>query len=183
MVTDQAGNRMVIYPENAAYSLDEQALIAILAETGLLGKPESANRFLPGERFLTLVCFLGCSPNVALEPGDDNRPYCRVDIYSSGNNIHCLTGSNTKMPRCPECKTELFATAINEKQQDCHLYDCKACQSRIDLTTLNWRKTAAFAHVWIEIQNIYEAEAVPHDDLLQQLKKHTEQNWKIAYLR
>ena len=174
---------MVIYPEQADLRVSQKSLISMLNTTGLLGAAETDTRFRPGNAFLELICFLGCSPNVALSPNQDNDPYCTIEVAASQDQIRCQFASNTRAPKCPVCRTNLSQLLCDEMLKPCYLQNCPECQTELDLTTLNWRKSAVFAQSWIEINNIFEAEAVPHDDLMQYLKKETGAVWKVAYLR
>lgn len=174
---------MVIYPEVADLSISLKSLVSILDATGLLGDAETDTRFLPGDAFLDLIYFLGCSPNVNLSPNQDNHPYCTIEVAASPDQIRCQFGNNTKVPKCPVCRIELSHLMDDKISKPCYLRQCPECHAELDLTTLNWRKSAVFSRTWIEIHNIFEAEAVPHDNLMQYLENETGRAWKVAYLR
>lgn len=179
----KAGNRMVLFPETADFFISEKTMVGILAGTGLLGEAETESRFLPGERFLSLVCFLGCSPNVELGPNQYNKAYCAIEVASSPDQVRCEFNIYTKAPKCPVCRREVSHPQHVEFSKPCNLHICSGCHSELDLSTLNWRKSAVFARSWIEIHNIFESEAVPHDNLMQHLENETGRAWKVAYLR
>ncbi|QLQ33783.1 MAG: hypothetical protein HZT40_21650 [Candidatus Thiothrix singaporensis] len=54
-------------------------LRACLQAVGLLGEPLGEGRYAVGEAFLSLVCFLGCSPDIELTPQAD-KPFCYVQL-------------------------------------------------------------------------------------------------------
>jgi len=49
---------------------------------GLLGAELAAGTFAVGEQFLSLICFLGCSPDIELSP-HAGKPFCYVQLPSN----------------------------------------------------------------------------------------------------
>ena len=161
--------KLYLYPENPDYQADLGVLTSLFKKLKLVGSFLSQNRYATGENFLSLFTFMGCSPNIELEP-QDNKPYCYIEIDSAAE-PQFTSGKNTKYPACPHCKTKLSNSS------------CSNCCENIDLTKLNWRKSAFIASSWITIGNIYELEAIPSDQLLDELEKETGMKWKPAYIR
>ncbi len=161
--------KLYLYPENPVHQIDMDNLTQQLKENALLGESLSSNRYATGDNFLSLFTFMGCSPNIELEPQDD-KPYCYIEIESRSK-PHFIAGKNTKYPPCPHCKEKLDAQ------------NCIHCNKSVDLTKINWRKSAFISSSWICVGNIYELEAIPNDHLLNALKNETKLKWKVAYIR
>ena len=161
--------KLYIYPDNPDYQSDLTSLVPLLENIELIGNPLSENRYATGENFLSLLTFMGCSPNIELEPQDD-KPYCYIEICSTIK-PQFISSKNTKYPNCPHCKKPLKAII------------CSHCNESIIPNELNWRKSAFFASCWICIGNIYELEAIPSDQLLNALEKKSGIVWKPAYIR
>jgi hypothetical protein len=161
--------KLYIYPSKPDYQVNLIALASLLKNIMLTGKKLSEKHYATGENFLSLLTFMGCSPNIELEPQDD-KPYCYIEI-SSTEKEQFISGMNTKYPKCPHCKTSLTSIV------------CSHCNEQINPNELNWRKSAFVASSWICIGNIYELEAIPNDQLLNELQKETGLIWKPAYIR
>lgn len=166
----QAEFKLYLYPEDPDYCYDEKKLSLHLKESGFIDEKLSQNRFSVGGRFLSLLTFMGCSPDIELQPQEDSA-YCYVE-FTSATQPQFISGSNLKKAHCPQCKEPVSAPLM-----------CEHCKQRLDPATLNWRKTAFYASSWITIGNIYELEAIPSDQLLTILQKETTARWKPAYIR
>ncbi|MDD5391630.1 MAG: hypothetical protein PHE17_01290 [Thiothrix sp.] len=71
--------RLLLYP------LQETgvSVTPVLQTLGVLGAPLAAGVFATGEHFLDHLCFLGCSPDIELEP-QDNKPFCYIRVPMDG---------------------------------------------------------------------------------------------------
>lgn len=161
--------KLYLYPEKPDYQVDLDVLISLLKKLRLVGNFLSRNHYATGGNFLSLLTFMGCSPNIELEPQDD-KPYCTIEIDSS-KHAQFISGKNTKFPPCPHCRSKLDNPT------------CSNCNKPINPAKLNWRKSAFIASSWIIIGNIYELEAIPNDQLLNVLESETGVKWKYAYIR
>lgn len=165
--------KLMLYPNDASYKANMIELKGLLAEIGFIDKEISDKKITVGDNFLSLLTFMGCSPNIELEPQED-KPFCYIEINSSKKS-RFVWGSNLKKGQCSYCKGEV--SKISKKLQ------CPTCEKPLALSKINWRKTAFAAHNWITIGNIYELEAIPNDGLLNTLKAKTGVEWKPAYIR
>ena len=134
-------------------------------------------RYEVGDKFLSHLTFMGCSPNIELEP-QENKPYCYIEIEQI-EKPRFISGKNLKPAKCPHCKFSI-TKLICANSCACR---CENCHKTIDQEKLNWRKTAFYASSWITIGNIYELEAIPNDSLLNALENKTGIKWKVAYIR
>jgi len=179
-----ANHSLVLYAEHCQTKINHCELIGFLAQQGLIGQQEEAYRFQVGEKFLALLCFMGCSPAIELYPQANNQAYCYIEIpaFNENSKPQALISDKINIPRCPSCKTpqgqlvEKLRHAVIEK------YTCPHCQSNLIPAQLNWRKTAIFSPYRIIIQNIYEAEALPDGNFLTTLEKAFPANWRHAYI-
>ena len=177
----QAEFKLYLYPVDPQYELEIETLVSQLQEIQFIGKQHSEERFSTGDKFAALLTFMGCSPNIELEP-QENSAYCYIEIGLDNMPIF-ISGKNTKYPSCPHCKSKLkpdLEPKLESKQKS---VECLNCGKPIELRKLNWRKSAFIAKSWIAIGNIYELEAIPNDQLLDHLETWTGVKWKSAYIR
>ena len=179
----QAEYSLILYPSAPTFSISQEQLISILKEIELLGNQESQQRYQTGESFLSLLCFMGCSPDIELFPQKDDQPYCYLEIPKPTDVTQCVISKNVKVPRCPHCKADLIQLSKQLKQNCTQTANCYSCTKSIIPSQLNWRKTAFFAKNYILIGNIYEAEAIPDQKLLDSLEQSTQVPWLYAYIR
>lgn len=167
--------RLYLYPSTHKLVLSK-SIKPLLSHLQLIGEPipsQTDNRYATGDRFLSLLTFMGCSPTIELEPQDD-KPHCYIEIEQRDSPCF-ISGANIKPAKCPHCKANIttLKNALN----------CPHCHKKIAPETLNWRKTAFYAANWITIGNIYELEAIPNDHLFTALEEKTGAKWKAAYIR
>lgn len=146
----------------------------ILAEAKIIGENIEKNRFSLGDEFLSHFTFMGCSPDIELEPQNNGTPFCYLEIEEQEDNKF-VSGSNLKKAKCTHCKKSVSAPTSSSQ--------CPHCLETLELAKINWRKTAFVAKDWITIGNIYELEAIPNDQLLNILETKTGVKWKPAYIR
>lgn len=73
-----SSHHLVLFPTQTN-TPDNRALAACLSDLGLLGEALGNGCFSVGEEFLSLVCFLGCSPDIALEP-QSGKAFCYIQL-------------------------------------------------------------------------------------------------------
>ncbi|MGV6809033.1 MAG: hypothetical protein ACWA5U_04080 [bacterium] len=176
-----ANHSLVLYPTAYESPIDHRELIAWARQEGLVGQQEIEHRFQVGEQFLSLLCFMGCSPNIALYPqANSQQPYCYIEIPQPTKTV--LMSDKVKIPHCPHCKMKQDQLVKQLRQSQIKTYACPHCHSALIPEQLNWRKTAIFSPYRIMIQNIYEAEAIPDGNFLAQLEKVFPATWRYAYI-
>lgn len=180
----QANYALMLYPNDPHFSLSQKKLLPALASINLLGTAQTRQRYLVGEDFLSLLCFMGCSPQIELFPHKDTqKAYCYIEVPEATENTQSIISKNVKAPRCPQCKANL-GTWAQQLQQECiDTSCCPECGNMLTPHQLNWRKSAFFARNYIMVGNIYEAEALPEPKLLDHLENITHIPWKYAYIR
>jgi len=176
-----AREQLVLYPEDKDKAIAASDLIDFCQEQGLIGQQESDYRFQVGERFLSQLCFMGCSPNIELYPQANDGAYCYIDIPEPTDKV--LISQTPKIPRCPNCKTNLTWLPAKQNNLQLQSHVCPDCQHTINPSELNWRKSAVFAASRIVINNIFEAEAIPDGNLMSQLQQRFGGEWRYAYIK
>jgi hypothetical protein len=165
---------------------DEQGLILLLQNIQLISTPlDEQKHYLTGEKFLDLIAFMGCSPDIKLEPGEDKRPFCHIHLQLHADRIEFHCGNRPHTPRCPECSSpvNLWQTRIKSWLEDdaTALWECEACGIKAAPWNYNWRKSAGFGRCFIEIRNIFPKEAIPQQHLLDTLNSHYGIKWHYFY--
>ena len=169
---------LALYPTTQPF--DQAAIIEVLKANGFIGKQETANRYLAGDKFLDSIAFLGCSPDIAFEAEGD-KPYCYIELPQPASHKKFHFGKNTKAINCQKCSTCL--SDYSQVDQLNLSLVCANCQYNNPLSNYNWRKTAFLSQACILIGNIYPAEAVPNESLLNTLSTINADLWKYAYLQ
>ncbi len=162
--------KLHLYPVIPDLKINSNELRAILKRLQLISQKLAANRYSTGDSFLSHLTFMGCSPDIELEPQDD-KPYCYIEVESHLE-PQFVSGLNLKKAKCTACKENISTPLL-----------CPHCKTLLNPAKINWRKTAFFASCWITIGNIYELEAIPNDQFLDTLDTETGVKWKPAYIR
>lgn len=179
----QAEYSLILHSANPEIACEQSDLIKLLKDIQFIDLEETSSRFQIGEKFLQQMTFLGCSPAIELAPNGE-QAYVYVEVPDTLPVITFHSGKNLKFPRCPACKETLNTIATDIAQaKDINSLPCPSCQQAINPLQFNWRKSAFFGKSKILIGNIYEAEAVPNENLLSYLSELTGDNWKYSYIR
>lgn len=178
-------HRLVLYPTDIELAVNRQSLLQVLHETGLLGDEhdwQGEKHFLPGERFLEQVIFLGCSPYINLAPPESDAQgseYCHIGLAMDCSSPQFLGGDNVRTPRCPLCKEPL--ENWRDGLEDDSIFQCQQCGEKLLLSELNWRRSAAYARCSVQIWGVHDGEAVPSELLMTALAKLTGCKWAYFY--
>jgi len=162
---------------------EQDVLAATLHHLGLIGPltgSEHVAEFQVGEQFLRLVMFLGCSPQVLLDPelAEQGQAVCCIRLLSY-REVTLLTGKSKPAARCTKCRAAVELSAAGSFETR---YRCQQCGNASRLSDLDWRQGAGFGRCFIEINGIYPQEAVPSDKLLNALHAYSQRNWKYFYI-
>ena len=173
-------NRLLLYAGPGKSKLCRaQELEAHLKELGFIAEAceTGSNDYCTGKSFINLITFLGCSPDIALSPGDGD-PYCFVRLHDMTDEYRLYHGLNTRPPRCTVCQK------TRDDWQHCLQDDfCGQCSLDDRAGTLRWRRQAALSRLVMEVMNIYPHEAVPSSQLLTFLGDVSDVEWGYAYLQ
>lgn len=178
---------LVLCPEDPHWTPpDKESLVQLLQSIQLIGAPLNDQMyFLTGDKFLDLIAFMGCSPDIKLEPADDTQPFCHVHLMTSTGAIEFHSGNQTHVPRCPQCRSPVsdwkskIGSWLENRAEN--TWSCEACRHKAEPWQYNWRKSAGFGRCFIEINNIFPKEAAPQQQLLDTLHSHYGVNWHYFY--
>jgi hypothetical protein len=161
--------------------LTEEQFIADTIDIG------DEKHYRPGEEFMMLITFLGCSPMIATsEMESGGEQYCHIAFEGPLERPRYIVGDNIKIPRCPSCghRFDDWQTRLSEWQQRPEAeINCPECHGSIPITQLRWRKCAGFGRFFIKVWGIFESEAVPSPNLLASLKRASGVEWHHFYIR
>ena len=177
---------LVLCPVDPQWAVPETAdLVEKLRSTGFINKAlDGQNHFLAGDKFLDYIAFMGCSPDIQLEPEDNGKPFCAIHLHQN-ESIEFNRGAHTATPRCNSCGSAVhnWESIINawfdsDKSQ---LMECNSCHQRTAPWEYNWRKSAGFGRCFIEVSNIFPKEAIPQQHFLNELYAFSNVNWHYFY--
>jgi hypothetical protein len=185
-----AENILILVPGSFdAIPADRDTLLTALREKKFIGDAIEINgeqHYQPGEEFMMLITFLGCSPMIATGELDSGEQHCHVAIEGPWKQPRFIAGDNLKLPRCPNCghRYDDWQAVVNEWiAAPAATVTCPACAADSSVTQLRWRKCAGFGRFFIKVWGIFESEAVPSPNLLSLLKQHTGIEWQHFYIR
>jgi len=186
--------KLVLHPKQPLVSNSDRAgVVDALRSCGLIGADFQAGgvtHYRPGEHFLDLVVFLGCSPAVALEPTAGAEPvaavatFCNVRVDGPLAQTRFRPGVAAVAPRCPSCRASVDdwqRLVHNGRASGEERWRCSQCETAVALHALNWRHNAGFGRMFVDIWGIHPHEAVPADALMTCLHEHTDEQWTYCY--
>ena len=147
-----------------------------LSDIDLVRKNGNLDILPPGERLMEYINFLGCSPTL-----QSGQLECQVRIHVY-NKVTALGGESVESLRYPECRH-----IITDPQRLLHRafsqpnWVCSECGNSGNIKEINWRKSAGFSRLFIEISSIFPKEALPNDKLLALLHQFNQTSWSWFY--
>ncbi|MES9941655.1 MAG: hypothetical protein ABW104_01720 [Candidatus Thiodiazotropha sp. 6PLUC2] len=180
--------RLVLTPKNP-YQLPEnpEAIFSRLQEIGLIDTPlQTGHSYLPGEAFMQLITFMGCSPSIRLAPDDSDQPFCHLLLDGPYPRPKLIVGKNTLPPRCERCRKRLGdwqnTFKIWEAKGDGWQSECPHCGHLQDPATYDFKQSAGCGRFLLYLENIFPQEAIPAQSLLDSLKHSSkEEIWHFFY--
>jgi len=187
--------RLVLHPQDANYApASAETIQTLLQDIGFIGKasinPAASSlnsgiqpqTFLVGEKFLQLLTFMGCSPNINLAPTDEaDQDFCHIALSSIYTHPQFRSHERDVFARCPECgrREQHWQTALECWQADNSRtnYTCSHCAKNMSLYDLRWRQAAGFGRFFIDVFSIFPQEGIPTDKLLAALETISAQPW------
>ena len=180
MTKDTPSSALYLYPLSPEWHIDAQPLIETLRSIDLIENeiPTLENSFFIGDLFLHHVLFLGCSPAIQFAATDNNEKFTFIKLTFSDQTRMIHTVKQSRNPHCPKCTKTLKQWQELEKTA---MWTCPDCQETSPPHSFNWRRTAGFARVFIEITEIFPKEAIPQSSLLEKLHSLTGIEWDYFY--
>lgn len=174
-------SKLIFFPDSTEEPVNNHAFLETLIDSQFITENNQYNnQYLPGDNFLSLITFLGCSPNINLMPVEDEN-HCFITLYEPSPEPVCLGYTQTVNPKCPACKKRISEWKTPDWQTAGQLCHCDKCQKQTLYSELNWKHECGFARCGFEINHIYPHEAVPTDQLLEKLKQFSGVEWDYCY--
>ena len=172
---------LIIHPDDPEWFPDDfKEVITSLRNTGLISGniPGKDQSYFVGDKFLGLIAFMGCSPNINLTPQDNPDKFCFTRLITK-QEITALTSQHTHSPLCPHCQKP-EKDGLNMMTST--TLQCSSCGQTTAPWNYNWRKSAGFGRFFIELTEIYPKEAIPQPALLLELEQRHGTSWTYFYL-
>jgi len=174
-------SKLIFFPADTQDTISNEIITGALDEIQFIITPSHGdNHYLPGDNFLSLLTFLGCSPNINLSP-TDNEDHCHISLIKQTDNPQCLGYTRTCNPKCPHCTKRISNWKTGNWQLAGSTCLCDKCGMESNYDKLNWKQECGFGRCGFEVAHIYPHEAVPTDQLINALKKKTGFDWKYCY--
>ncbi len=175
-------SRLIICPRSISDKPQNISLIRqAIQDIGLIAEEFDDSKYYTGNTFLSLLSFLGCSPNINVSPKDGDN-YCYIKISNITDRAEILGHTRSVIPRCPYCKYKFKNwQSINNYKFAKTIIDCPECNTSLKISDLKWRLEGGYGLFYISIINIHPHEAVPSEKLLQTLEQTTGFAWHYFY--
>ncbi|CAK0781368.1 Formate dehydrogenase accessory protein FdhE [Gammaproteobacteria bacterium] len=166
---------------------DLSGLINGLAQIGLIGarlsdETDDGTAWSMGDRFLTLVTFLGCSPFVRIEPSSPgSRAFCHVRSLGPWRMPRAWISRLAGAPRCPACRTRYPSTISDLDSDPATSLNCP-CGLIAPLWQWDFKDRGGFGRWSLSLEDIFPNEALPGDELMAFLMERTGSSWRFFYL-
>ena len=173
---------LLLFPESFQPRPDADVVECALADLGMTGPPlGEAGYYLVGDRFIDHVSFLGCSPDIRLEPHADERPgeagFLHVSLKNLAGELSHRHGRHPRPPLCPECRKP--APGVDDISSP---YRCRHCGAAVPPLDLVWRDGEVVLQDAIEFIGVHPREGVPTEHFLAELARSTNCRWRYLYL-
>lgn len=165
-------------------------LVQALRELGLIAAPlpDQSLAWYAGADFLSLVIFLGCSPQVEFRPIDAGQAaagrFCHVHYQWQEAGPVFRSSAGRLQPRCSVCRgpLEVGQELVRDWPSGRVVTVCCAgCGRTLQAPELDWRQCAGFGRWFLEIWNIHPHEAVPTEALITRLEQVTDTPVRYFY--
>lgn len=182
-------NLLILHPADPEIAIEEAALVDPMRRIEFLSEAmdfRGVRHYRPGDEFLQLIIFLGCSPVVSLgEPGKTGKEFCHIGFREPAPEPVLFAGANAKTPRCPACRKpqDEWQDAFRSGEPAPKSWTCRHCGHIAPSRSMNWRQSAGIGRSFIMIWGIFEGEAVPSDQLMKTLEEIGHGPWSYFYYR
>lgn len=174
-------SKLIFFPKSTTEIIGNKTLMQSLIKSQfIIVDAHKNNHYLPSERFLSLITFLGCSPNINLFPVD-GEDHCFISFIEASEQAICVGHTNTVNPKCPACTKRITNWQTTNWQLARKICTCDKCQQQTPYADLNWKQECGFARCGFVVNHIYPHEAVPTDQLLDLLKQVSKFDWDYCY--
>ena len=168
---------LFLYPTREAEPpTGQEQVIHHLADIGLIKGFSQRKSLEPGEKLLEYINFLGCSPT--LHSGELE---CRIRVhhFTTAQAMGGQSIGTLRFPRCRHLIANPSATVMSINTDAGWV--CPECGNAGTFHQINWRRSAGFASLFVEIRSIFPREALPNELLLGRLQLLIPGDWAWFY--
>lgn len=194
ILNTQSLPRLVLYTSvDTGGNPELKILQSALQNMGFMGEAlwqQPLAGFTVGDKFLSQLMFMGCSPFIELEParvlsGDEQPKFCFIRILPVKDKprlFHAgVLNDDVLMPRCPGCRKVIRHISQSLSRQYPEVLACPHCQTSSHFQQLDWRGQSGVGSHFIEVINVYPQEAIPTDGFLNALAGISQTGWQYFY--
>lgn len=181
MNTNTSQCSLFLHPKKQGFISDDISLfISQLQKINFISKPikNHTNSFYTGNRYLDYIAYMGCSPAIQFEENETSTTFCNIKIHNYKTAKLLTSKIQSHPPHCPNCQKPVKNWQDNQTQKTIF---CDLCNTSSPIINFNWRKMAGYAHLFIEITDIFPKEAVPQQILFDQLTEIFQTDWVYFY--
>lgn len=180
-------NCLGLVPVTPATAVASEPLIDALFDVGLFDGRfdfEGKTHFSLGDRFFSLVSFLGCMPYLVLDPEEGMLKgvtgFCHAEIIGPLDLPSAFATQQTRRLKCSGCGAFIDLELAEWKDSG---IGCANCDEIKPWGRVRLGDTGAFARSALLIHGVHRAEAVPGQELMETLKKISGGvSWRHFYL-
>ena len=170
---------LMLYPATDSSHIAHAELIGLLKSIELIGNPIATSQFLAGPRFFSQITFLGCAPNIQVDPKQGTQ-HIRIAVPELSK-PELFSARRAPAPVCPSCKQEIEHWKQHIGATENGDMICPRCHVSTPVSHLNLRKRACFSKYIIRITPVFESEALPTDGLMDTLSKTFNARFTYAF--
>ena len=186
---DPGKDRLVLFPVDPEFRISSaDQLIRFLVSCRFVSEldraGESPSSMKPGENFMRHLSFVGCAPSVASDGDPNSYNTYSVELFVSDNDLTIIAGEHVRSPVCPLCgkrANDVLASDAIELLNDQVSWTCPECAVSMQIEKVKWRNKLAVARHYIQVNGVFEGEALPADKFLQDLENRTGTEWSYCY--
>ncbi len=170
---------LYLYPEveqALVRPINIEALSNFLQQNRFIAAIGRDNHWSPGAKIMDFITFVGCSP--ALQRGEIES----LIRFHQRDHVFALGGTSIVALRYPGCKHLIqHGAELLARYPEHSNWQCPECGQQGEITAINWRQSAGFSNLFVEVTRIFPKEAVPSDKLLACLREQSGFQWQWFY--
>lgn len=178
---------LYLHPAHPLETTDPDTLLEFLEQIQFISALwRSPDNYLAGDRLLQHISFVGCSPHLEFSPQENgDTDLCFVQMHGPYSETWGFVSRLQHRPRCPNCGCkvrdwEAFLPEPGPVPDNSH-WRCPECQTHTRIEGLSWRRQAVFGRCFVEIHGVFPGEALPTDQLLEEIKAATGIDWQYGW--
>lgn len=166
---------LYLYPFGAHRALDRESIRDYLMQIEFAELSMDSDTLTAGSMLMQHITYMGCSPALT-----DAQSANEIHLHLF-NQMTGLGGESIETLRYPGCKHPLTDPKSLLSHSAESRWSCSQCENTGMISDINWRKSAAYSDIFIEISGIFPKEAIPSDQFIQSLMQWSKSEWHWFY--